>query len=155
MCSSDLGVVLANACGPCIGQWDRHTEDPSKKNTIVTSYNRNFVKRNDGNPQTHAFVASPEIVTALAIAGRLSFNPLTDTLTNESGETVKLDEPKGYELPERGFDVEDMGFQAPAKEGKSIEVMVSPTSERLQLLTPFSPWSGANAGHPGRAAPFH
>ncbi len=134
------GVVLANACGPCIGQWARHTNDPNKKNSIITSFNRNFAKRNDGNPNTHAFVASPEIVTALAIAGDLTFNPVTDFLTNEKGEKFKLAEPQGIELPIKGFAVEDAGFQAPAKDGSKVEVIVSPTSDRLQLLAPFAAW---------------
>jgi len=133
------GVVLANACGPCIGQWARHTDDPSRKNSIITSFNRNFTKRNDGNPNTHAFVASPEIVTALAIAGDLTFNPLKDSLTNEKGEQVMLDPPSGVELPPNGFDVEDAGFIAPIKDGSGINVVVNPTSNRLQLLTPFKP----------------
>ena len=138
------GIVLANACGPCIGQWARHIDDPTRKNTIVTSFNRNFAKRNDGLAATHAFVASPEIVTAYAIAGRLSFNPLKDKLTNEAGEQVMLDEPKGYELPPRGFSVEDPGYQAPAADGSSVPVNVSPTSTRLQLLSPFTPWEGTD-----------
>jgi len=138
------GVVLANACGPCIGQWARHTNDPDKKNSIVTSYNRNFAKRNDGNPNTHAFVASPEITTALAIAGTLTFNPLTDYLINDKGEKVKLKEPQGIEMPVRGFAVEDAGFQEPAANGSNIQVIVSPTSDRLQLLKPFEPWNGAD-----------
>ncbi len=133
------GVVLANACGPCIGQWARHTDDPSRKNSIITSFNRNFTKRNDGNPNTHAFVASPEIVTAMAIAGDLAFNPLTDSLKNEAGELVKLDPPTGIELPTKGFDVEDAGFIAPPEDGSSINVVVNPESNRLQLLTPFTP----------------
>ncbi len=136
------GVVLANACGPCIGQWARHNADKQKKNSIITSFNRNFAKRNDGNPNTHSFVASPEIVTALAIAGKLTFNPLTDSLVNNDGQTVKLDEPEGMELPERGFDVKDNGYQAPAEDGSQIEVRVNPDSERLQLLTPFAAWDG-------------
>ena len=136
------GVVLANACGPCIGQWDRHVADPNKKNTIVTSYNRNFAKRNDGLASTHAFVASPEIVTAFALSGSLSFNPLTDTLTNEKGEKVMLAEPKGYEMPPKGFDVEDAGYQAPAADGSGVQVIVSPSSDRLQLLEPFAAWNG-------------
>ncbi len=136
------GVVLANACGPCIGQWDRHVADPNKKNTIVTSYNRNFAKRNDGLASTHAFVASPEIVTAFAIAGSLSFNPLKDTLTNDKGEKVMLAEPKGYEMPPLGFDVEDAGYQAPAADGSKVQVIVDPKSDRLQLLAPFSAWNG-------------
>ncbi len=131
------GIVLANACGPCIGQWARHTDDPDRANSIITSFNRNFSKRNDGNPQTRAFVASPEIVTAMAIAGDLTFNPLTDTLTNEEGEAVKLDPPTGIELPTSGFDVEDAGFESPAADGENIEVEVAPDSDRLQLLTPF------------------
>ena len=133
------GVVLANACGPCIGQWDRHTTDPNRKNSIITSFNRNFSKRNDGNPNTHAFVASPEIVTALAIAGDLTFNPLTDTLVNQEGVAVKLDPPVGAELPARGFDVEDAGFISPAEDGSDINIAVHPESNRLQLLTPFKP----------------
>ncbi len=133
------GVVLANACGPCIGQWARHNVDPKRKNSIITSFNRNFAKRNDGNPNTHAFVASPEIVTAMAIAGTLTFNPLTDTLTNEKGEQVKLDPPTGLELPPSGFDVEDAGFQAPVEDGSKVDVAVRLDSDRLQLLTPFKP----------------
>ncbi|MEO0471184.1 MAG: aconitate hydratase [Bacteroidota bacterium] len=136
------GVVLANACGPCIGQWARHTDDPDRKNSIITSFNRNFKKRNDGNPNTHAFVASPEIVTAFAIAGDLTFNPLTDTLVNEDGQAVRLDPPTGDELPEKGFDVEDAGFIAPMADGSDVDVTVAPDSERLQLLTPFEPWDG-------------
>lgn len=138
------GVVLANACGPCIGQWARHTNDPEKKNSIITSFNRNFAKRNDGNPNTHSFVASPEIVTAMAIAGDLTFNPLTDTLTNDNGEEVKLDEPMGIELPAKGFDVEDNGYQSPAEDGSDINVKVDPDSKRLQLLTPFDAWDEQN-----------
>lgn len=138
------GVVLANACGPCIGQWARHIDDPTRKNSIITSFNRNFAKRNDGLASTHAFVASPEIVTALAIAGDLTFNPLTDTLKNRKGEDVKLDEPTGFELPPRGFDVGDAGYQAPAEDGSGVQVIVSPTSDRLQLLAPFSAWEGVD-----------
>jgi aconitate hydratase len=138
------GVVLANACGPCIGQWARHTTDPNKKNSILTSFNRNFAKRNDGNPNTHAFVASPEIVTALAIAGDLSFNPMKDTLINEEGKEVKLDEPTGFEMPAKGFDVADSGYKSPAKDGAHVEVIVRPDSNRLQLLQPFEPWDGMN-----------
>ncbi len=138
------GVVLANACGPCIGQWARHSKDPNHKNTIVTSFNRNFAKRNDGNPNTHSFVASPELTTALAIAGRLTFNPLKDTLKNEAGEDVMLDEPQGIELPPQGFAVEDAGYQAPAKDGSQVDVKVAPDSDRLQILTPFEPWNGKN-----------
>jgi aconitate hydratase len=133
------GVVLANACGPCIGQWARHTDDPDRANSIITSFNRNFAKRNDGNPATRSFVASPEIVTAMAISGSMKFNPLTDTLTNEAGEEVKLEAPHGYELPPTGFAVEDAGFQAPAEDGSGIEVKVNPNSDRLQLLEPFKP----------------
>ena len=133
------GVVLANACGPCIGQWARHMENPDRKNSIITSFNRNFSKRNDGNPNTHSFVASPEIVTAMAIAGDMTFNPLTDTLTNENGEEVKLDPPTGVELPPKGFAVEDAGFIAPAEDGSGVNVVVNPESDRLQLLTPFEP----------------
>ncbi len=131
--------VFANACGPCIGQWARFA-DPmnAPKNSIVHSFNRNFSKRADGSPNTHAFVASPELVTAIALSGKLGFNPITDTLTNEDGEEVKLDPPTGFELPPKGFDVEDAGYNAPAEDGSSIEVKVSPTSDRLQLLTPFT-----------------
>ena len=136
------GVVMANACGPCIGQWARHTNDPSRKNSIITSFNRNFAKRNDGNPNTHAFVASPEVVTALAIAGDLTFNPMTDKLMNEDGQEVMLDEPTGLQNPPKGYAVEDAGYQAPAEDGSSVEVKVSGTSERLQLLTPFAPNDG-------------
>ena len=138
------GVVLANACGPCIGQWARHMDDPDRKNSIITSFNRNFAKRNDGNPNTHAFVASPELTTAFAIAGSLTFNPITDTLTNEDGEQVKLDEPMGIEMPPSGFAVEDAGYREPAKDGSNIEVKVDPESKRLQILTPFEPWDGGN-----------
>ena len=138
------GVVLANACGPCIGQWARHMDDPSRPNTIVTSFNRNFAKRNDGNSSTHAFVASPEIVTAFALSGKLGFNPMTDKLTNENGEEVMLAEPQGIELPTQGFAVEDAGFQAPAEDGSGIEVVVSPESQRLQLLSPFTAWEGTD-----------
>ena len=133
------GVVLANACGPCIGQWARHTDDPNRANSIITSFNRNFSKRNDGNPQTRSFVASPEIVTAMAISGDMTFNPLTDTLVNEEGVEVKLDPPSGVELPPKGFDVEDAGFIAPATDGSGIEIKVNPESNRIQLLTPFVP----------------
>jgi len=133
------GVVMANACGPCIGQWARHTDDPNRANSIITSFNRNFSKRNDGNPQTRSFVASPEIVTAMAIAGDLTFNPLTDTLVNEEGQAVKLDPPSGVELPSKGFAVEDAGFVAPAINSFAIAVHVAPDSNRLQLLDPFKP----------------
>lgn len=137
--------VFANACGPCIGQWARYSDPKNApKNAIVHSFNRNFSKRADGNPNTHAFVASPEIVAAIAIAGRLDFNPMTDTLTTEDGKEVKLNPPKRYELPLNGFDVEDSGYQAPAKDGSKIEVIVADDSERLQLLTPFQPWNGEN-----------
>ncbi|MEO6915122.1 MAG: aconitate hydratase [Chitinophagaceae bacterium] len=138
------GVVLANACGPCIGQWARHIDDPTRKNSIITSFNRNFAKRNDGLSSTHAFVASPEIVTAFAIAGDLTFNPLVDTLINEDGIAVKLDEPTGVELPPNGFTVDDPGYQAPAEDGSGVSVLVSPTSDRLQLLEPFTPWEGTD-----------
>ena len=138
------GVVLANACGPCIGQWARHIDDPTRKNTIVTSFNRNFAKRNDGLASTHAFVASPEIVTAYAIAGSLSFNPLKDKLTNEAGEQVMLDEPRGFELPPKGFSVDDPGYQAPAANGEGVNVIVHSDSTRLQLLDPFTPWEGTD-----------
>lgn len=132
-------AVFANACGPCIGQWDRFGADKKEKNTIIHSFNRNFSKRADGNPNTHAFVASPEIVTAIALAGRLDFNPITDTLINENGEAVMLDEPSGMELPPLGFAVEDAGFIAPAEDGSGVEVKVAPNSDRLQLLEPFIP----------------
>jgi aconitate hydratase len=135
-------TVFANACGPCIGMWDRVGAEKQERNTIVHSFNRNFAKRADGNPNTLAFVASPELVTALAIAGDLTFNPITDTLINEKGERVKLDPPTGYELPPKGFAVEDAGFQAPASDGSSVDVIVDPASKRLQLLDPFSPWEG-------------
>ncbi len=138
------GVVLANACGPCIGQWARHTNDPTRKNSIITSFNRNFAKRNDGNPNTHSFVASPEIVTAMAIAGDLTFNPLKDTLINNQGQEVKLDEPQGIEHPIQGYAVKDNGYQAPAADGSSVEISIDPDSKRLQLLTPFAPWNGEN-----------
>lgn len=130
-------IVLANACGPCIGQWKRHMADPSRKNSIITSFNRNFSKRNDGNSNTHAFVASPEIVTALAIAGKMSFNPLTDTLINDDGEYVKLDPPTGFELPPKGFDVTDPGYEAPVSDGSMIPIHIDPQSKRLQILQPF------------------
>ncbi len=136
--------VFTNACGPCIGMWDRMGAEKKEKNTIVHSFNRNFAKRADGNPNTYAFVASPEIVTALAIAGDLGFNPLTDTLTNERGEQVKLDPPTGDELPIKGFAVEDAGYQAPAEDGSHVVVEVSPTSNRLQLLDPFAAWEGTD-----------
>jgi aconitate hydratase len=138
------GVVLANACGPCIGQWARHIDDPNRKNTIITSFNRNFAKRNDGLASTHAFVASPEIVTAMAIAGSIAFNPLTDTLTNAAGENVTLKEPTGFELPPKGFDVEDAGYQEPAANGSHLQVLVDADSKRLQLLEPFAGWEGTD-----------
>ncbi len=137
-------TVFANACGPCIGMWDRVGAEKQERNTIVHSFNRNFAKRADGNPNTMAFVGSPEIVTALAIAGRLDFNPLTDTLINENGEAVMLDEPTGFELPLLGFDVEDAGFIAPAADGSKVDVKVATNSERLQLLEPFQAWDGKN-----------
>ena len=137
-------TVFANACGPCIGMWDRMGAEKQEKNTIVHSFNRNFAKRADGNPNTYAFVGSPEMVTAMAIAGDLSFNPLTDTLTNDKGEQVKLDPPSGEELPPKGFAVEDAGYQAPAADGSKVQVMVSPDSKRLQLLEPFSKWEGTD-----------
>ncbi|WP_423126848.1 aconitate hydratase [Gaoshiqia sp. Z1-71] len=136
--------VFANACGPCIGQWNREGAEKGEKNTIVHSFNRNFSKRADGNPNTHAFVASPELVTALAIAGDLTFNPLTDSLTNEAGEKVMLTPPTGEELPANGFAVEDAGYQAPAADGSSVNVAVAPDSSRLQLLDAFPAWDGAN-----------
>jgi len=138
------GMVLANACGPCIGQWARHIDDPNRKNTIVTSYNRNFAKRNDGLSSTHAFVGSPELVTALAMAGTLSFNPLKDKLKNAKGEEVMLEEPTGFELPPKGFDVGDAGYQAPAADGSKVSVVVKPDSKRLQLLEPFKAWEGTD-----------
>ena len=137
-------TVFANACGPCIGMWDRVGAEKAEKNTIVHSFNRNFAKRADGNPNTFAFVGSPEIVTAMAIAGSLDFNPLTDTLTNDKGEQVKLDPPTGDELPLRGFDVEDAGYQQPAEDGSGVQVLVSPDSKRLQLLDPFAAWEGTD-----------
>jgi aconitate hydratase len=137
-------TIFTNACGPCIGQWARAGADKQEKNSIVHSFNRNFSKRADGNPNTHAFVASPEMVAAVAISGRLDFNPITDSLINEAGESVKLDPPKGLELPPKGFDVEENGYLAPQEDGSSVQVNVSPDSERLQLLTPFNPWDGQN-----------
>ena len=136
--------IFTNACGPCIGQWAREGAEKQEKNSIVHSFNRNFAKRADGNPNTHAFVTSPEMVAAIAISGKLDFNPVTDTLTNVNGEEVKLAEPTGHELPSAGFDVEDNGYQAPAEDGSGVEVVVSPDSQRLQLLSPFAPWDGAN-----------
>jgi len=142
----DLGAkIFTNACGPCIGQWARY-KDPKNapKNSIVHSFNRNFAKRADGNPNTHAFVTSPEIVAAIALSGRLDFDPTKDTLKAPNGEEVLLDAPYGDELPEKGFDVEDAGYQEPLKDGSSVEVVVKEDSERLQLLTPFEPWDGQN-----------
>ena len=138
------GVVLANACGPCIGQWARHIDDPNRKNSIITSFNRNFARRNDGLASTHAFVASPEIVTAFAIAGDLTFNPLKDKLKNKNGEYVKLDEPSGFELPPKGFSVDDPGYLPPAEDGSKLKVIVKPDSQRLQLLEPFKAWEGVD-----------
>jgi aconitate hydratase len=141
----DLGAtIFTNACGPCIGQWDRSDRKGDEKNTIVHSFNRNFSKRADGNPNTHAFVGSPEMVAAIAISGRLDFDPMNDTLINEDGEEVRLDPPKGIELPELGFDVEDNGYLAPKSDGSSIDVKVDPNSNRIQLLEPFDPWDGKN-----------
>ncbi|TQL17019.1 aconitase [Zymomonas mobilis] len=135
-------VIMANACGPCIGQWRREGADKAPRNSIVTSFNRNFAKRNDGNPNTYAFVCSPEIVAAFSIAGSLSFNPLKDSLTNEKGEKVKLAEPVGDELPQKGFTLKSAGYVAPLKDGSQIKITVAPDSERLQLLAPFAPWNG-------------
>jgi aconitate hydratase len=137
-------TIFTNACGPCIGQWDRSDRKGDEKNTIVHSFNRNFSKRADGNPNTHAFVGSPEMVAAIAISGRLDFDPTRDTLLNEDGEEVKLDEPNGLELPPKGFDVEDAGFVAPSENGIDVEIVVKEDSERLQLLEPFEPWDGEN-----------
>ena len=136
------GIVMANACGPCIGQWKREIDVPERPNSIITSFNRNFAKRADGNPNTHNFIASPEIVAALTIAGDLCFNPLKDTLTNSKGESIQLAEPKGYELPIKGFAVEDAGYQAPVADGSKIEVVINPDSKRLQILAPFKAWDG-------------
>ena len=140
----DSTRIFTNACGPCIGQWDREGADKQEKNSIVHSFNRNFAKRADGNPNTHAFVASPEMVAAIAISGRLDFNPITDSLTNEDGIKVKLAEPSGQELPAKGFDVKDNGYQEPALDGSAVKVVVNPDSNRLQLLTPFPAWDGNN-----------
>ena len=138
-------TIFTNACGPCIGQWARYSDPKNApKNSIVHSFNRNFAKRADGNQNTHAFVASPELVAAIAISGRLDFNPLTDTLTNNKGEQVKFDEPTGFELPPLGFDVKDNGFQAPASDGSDVNIIVNEDSNRLQLLTPFAPWEGTD-----------
>lgn len=135
-------VIMTNACGPCIGQWNRHNDEPEKKNSIITSFNRNFARRNDGNPNTYSFVASPEMVTALAIAGKMTFNPLTDQIEAENGTLVKLDPPVGEELPTKGFDVEDPGYLAPAEDGSTVEIIVDSKSDRLQLLSPFAEWDG-------------
>ncbi|MFV0151744.1 aconitate hydratase [Empedobacter falsenii] len=137
-------VIFTNACGPCIGQWDREGADKEEKNTIVHSFNRNFKKRADGNPNTYAFVTSPEMVAAIAISGRLDFNPQTDKLINKNGEEVMLDAPKGEELPSKGYEYEDNGYQAPVEDGSKVEVIVNPSSERLQLLEGFKPWNGEN-----------
>jgi len=137
-------TIFTNACGPCIGQWARAGAEKEEVNSIVHSFNRNFKKRADGNPNTMAFVASPEMVAAIALSGKLDFNPMADTLVNKNGEAVKLNEPTGMELPPKGFDVDDNGFQAPAEDGSGIEVKVSPTSDRLQILTPFPKWDGNN-----------
>jgi aconitate hydratase len=138
------GVVMANACGPCIGQWSRTIDNPERKNSILNSFNRNFAKRNDGNAGTHSFISSPEIVTALTLAGSMMFNPITDTLVNEAGQQVKLDEPRGEELPLKGFDVKDPGYLAPPANSSAVAVNVNPDSERLQLLAPFAPWEGSD-----------
>ena len=135
-------VIMTNACGPCIGQWNRHTDDPQRKNAIVTSFNRNFRRRADGNPNTFAFIGSPEMTVALALAGRLDFNPITDTLTNKDGQQVRLDEPTGNVFPPKGFAVEDKGFTAPSAAHADVEVVISPESQRLQKLEPFQPWDG-------------
>ncbi len=136
------GVVLANACGPCIGQWDRKSKNKQEPNSIITSFNRNFARRNDGNPNTHAFVASPEIVTAMSLAGDLAFNPIKDPLENERGEKIFLNEPRGAELPDKGFETGDSGYIPPAKNGSSRKVLIDPRSDRLHILTPFEPWDG-------------
>jgi aconitate hydratase len=142
---TDLNAtIFTNACGPCIGMWDRMGAEKKEKNTIVHSFNRNFAKRADGNPNTYAFVASPEMVAAIAIAGDLSFNPITDTLTNDKGEQVKLDPPTGDELPKNGFAVEDAGYQAPVEDGSNVTVAVAEDSKRLQLLAPFTAWEGTD-----------
>jgi aconitate hydratase len=136
------GIVMANACGPCIGQWKRETDNPERANSIITSFNRNFAKRADGNPNTHTFIGSPEVVAAMTIAGDLCFNPLTDSLINEKGESVKLQEPTGFELPAKGYAVEDAGYIAPVADGSKVEVKISTDSKRLQILQPFAPWNG-------------
>ena len=136
------GIVMANACGPCIGQWKRETDNPERANSIITSFNRNFAKRADGNPNTHTFIGSPEVVAAMTIAGDLCFNPLTDSLINEKGESVKLQEPTGYEFPAKGYAVEDAGYIAPVADGSKVSVNISTDSKRLQILQPFDPWDG-------------
>lgn len=133
---------MTNACGPCIGQWKRHTDDNTRKNAIVTSFNRNFRRRADGNPNTYAFIGSPELTVALTIAGRLDFNPATDTLLDKEGNSVKLDAPTGYTFPPKGFAVEDKGFIAPSADNANVEVVISPDSNRLQKLAPFAAWDG-------------
>ncbi|HLP15502.1 MAG TPA: aconitate hydratase [Bacteroidota bacterium] len=138
------GMVLANACGPCIGQWKRHGMEPGEKNSIITSYNRNFTGRNDGNPSTYAFVASPEIVTAMTIAGSLTFNPMKDTLVNEKGERVTIDPPTGNELPQNGYERGENGYKAPQADGSAIKVIIDPKSDRLQALAPFAAWEGTD-----------
>ncbi|MEA4975354.1 MAG: aconitate hydratase [Paludibacter sp.] len=135
-------VIMANACGPCIGQWKREMDVADRPNSIITSFNRNFAKRNDGNPNTHTFIGSPEVVAALTIAGDLCFNPLTDTLVNDKGEQIRLQEPNGYELPINGFDVKDAGYVAPVADGSKIEINIDPVSNRLQKLEAFKPWDG-------------
>jgi len=140
-------MIFTNACGPCIGQWDRPGADKQEKNSIVHSFNRNFKKRADGNPNTFAFVASPEMVAAIALSGKLDFNPITDTLLNDKGEAVKLNEPTGYELPPLGFDVKNNGYLAPVENGSKINVLVNPTSDRLQLLDAFPAWNGKDIAH--------
>ena len=143
----DLGAtIFTNACGPCIGQWDRSDRKGEEKNTIVHSFNRNFSMRADGNPNTHAFVGSPEMVTAIAISGRLDFDPMNDTLINEEGKEVRLDEPRGIELPPNGFDVKDIGYMEPIEDGSDIEVMIDPNSQRLEILTPFKPLGNSIKG---------
>ncbi len=136
------GVIMANACGPCIGQWNREIDVEGRPNSIITSFNRNFAKRADGNPNTHTFIGSPEVVAALTIAGDLCFNPLKDTLLNDKGDQVKLSEPKGYELPALGFEVKDAGYIAPLENVEQVEININPASQRLQILTPFNPWNG-------------
>lgn len=136
------GVIMANACGPCIGQWSRSIDDQGRKNSILNSFNRNFARRNDGLAGTHSFIASPEVVTAMILAGTLTFNPVTDSLINADGESIKLDEPRGFKMPPKGFEVDDPGYVPPPADGTSISVTINPASERLQLLEPFEPWDG-------------